>query len=82
MGFGVPLGDWFHGPLRERMDAYCAGSDLEDLGINPAPVRALWAEFKAGQTHRTDLLWQMFTLIAWSRERPRAAAPVAAGALS
>jgi asparagine synthase (glutamine-hydrolysing) len=75
MGFGVPLGDWFRGPLRERMDAYCSGSDLEDVGIHPEPVRALWADFKAGQTHRTDLLWQMFTLVAWAREfRPVQAA--------
>ena len=42
--------------------------------IDPAPVRRLWAEFKAVQTHRTDLLWQMFTLVAWSR-RFRPAAP-------
>jgi asparagine synthase (glutamine-hydrolysing) len=82
MGFGVPLGDWFLGPLRERMDAYCSGSDLEDLGIDPSPVRALWADFQAGQSHRTDLLWQMFTLIAWSRQRPQVAAPVATGSLS
>jgi asparagine synthase (glutamine-hydrolysing) len=68
MGFGVPLADWFRDPLHERMDAYCSGADLEGLGINPTPVRALWADFQAGQTHRTDLLWQMFTLVAWSRE--------------
>jgi asparagine synthase (glutamine-hydrolysing) len=68
MGFGVPLADWFRGPLHERMDAYCSGADLEGLDINPTPVRALWADFQAGQTHRTDLLWQMFALVAWSRE--------------
>ncbi len=74
MGFGVPLADYFRGPLRERMDAYCRGTELEDLGINPALVRQLWAEFKAGQPHRPDLLWQMFTLMAWSRQqRPTSA---------
>ncbi len=82
MGFGVPLEDWFRGPLRERMDAYCSGADLEDLGINPAPVRTLWAEFQAGQTHRTDLLWQMFTLVAWSRECRPTPAPVVTGSVS
>lgn len=82
MGFGVPLGDWFRGPLRERMDAYCSGTDLEELGINQAPLRALWAEFQAGQTHRTDLLWQMFTLVAWSRQCRPAAAPAVTGSVS
>jgi asparagine synthase (glutamine-hydrolysing) len=76
MGCGVPLGDWFRGPLREPMDEYCAGADLEDLGIDPAPVRLLWSEFKEGVNHRTDLLWQMFTLIAWSRRFQPVSAPV------
>jgi asparagine synthase (glutamine-hydrolysing) len=67
MGFGVPLGDWFRGPLRERMTDYCAGPDLEELGIDPAPVRRLWRSFGDGQAHRTDLLWQMHALVAWSR---------------
>jgi asparagine synthase (glutamine-hydrolysing) len=66
-GFGVPLHDWFRGPLRDRMDDYCAGGELEDLGINPRPVRRLWQDFKRGQAHRADLLWHMFALIAWAR---------------
>jgi asparagine synthase (glutamine-hydrolysing) len=83
MGFGVPLGDWFRGPLRERMDACCSGADLEDLGINPTPVRALWAEFQAGRTHRTDLLWQMFILVAWSQQcRPRRLQPAVTSSVS
>ncbi len=76
MGFGAPLDDWFGGPLRDRMNDYCAGPDLEDLGVRPEPVRRLWADFQAGHTHRTDLLWQMFTLIAWSRRFRTTAAPV------
>src|SRR5690606_36148389 len=67
MGFGVPLGDWFRGPLRDRMDSYLAGHDLEELGIDPKPVRAEWQGFQAGRAHRTELLWQAFMLIAWSR---------------
>ena len=67
MGFGVPLDDWFRGPLRERMDSYCAGPDFEDLGIDPALLRRTWAEFTSGRGHRTPVLWQMFMLAAWSR---------------
>jgi len=76
MGFGVPLSDWFRGPLRERMDDYLAGAELEDLGIDPRMVRTLWKDFLAGTAFRSDLLWQMFVLIAWAR-RFRAA-PAAA----
>jgi len=67
MGFGVPLDDWFRGPLAERMSGCCAGDDLESLGIDPAPVRALWRDFQAGRSPRSDLLWQMFALVSWSR---------------
>jgi asparagine synthase (glutamine-hydrolysing) len=77
MGFGVPLGDWFRGPLRPRMDDYCRGTDLEDLGIDPVPVRRLWAAFNTGRGHRTDLLWQTFALVAWSRRLK--GAPILAG---
>jgi asparagine synthase (glutamine-hydrolysing) len=76
MGFGVPLADWFRGPLRDRMDGFCSGSHLEEIGIDPRPVRTLWADFQAGRTHRTDLLWQMFSLVGWS-QRCRKAVPVA-----
>jgi asparagine synthase (glutamine-hydrolysing) len=78
MGFGVPLGDWFRGPLRIRMEDYCAGPELEDLGIDAAPVRALWRDVLAGRSHRTDLVWQMFSLIAWARRFRAAPAPVEA----
>jgi asparagine synthase (glutamine-hydrolysing) len=67
MGFGVPLRDWFRGPLRDRMDDFLAGPELEDLAIDPRPVRNLWRAFLAGASHRTDLIWQMFMLVAWSR---------------
>jgi asparagine synthase (glutamine-hydrolysing) len=76
MGFGVPLADWFSGPLRERMNAYVAGSDLEELGIDPRLVRGMWADLQRGRTHRTDLLWQVFALVAWSRRFRSTAAPV------
>lgn len=72
MGFGVPLEDWLAGPLRERMQDYCVGPDLEALGIDPRTVRARWKEFLSGTNRRTDLLWQIFSLVAWAREqRPR-----------
>ena len=67
MGFGVPLGDWFRGALRDAMEDHLAGDDLSRLGIDPRATRELWADFQAGRRHRTDLLWQMFILMAWGR---------------
>jgi asparagine synthase (glutamine-hydrolysing) len=75
MGFGVPLDDWFRGPLREPMNDYCSGSDLEDLGIAAPPIRQLWTDFQSGRTHRSDRLWQIYALVAWSRRlRPQTVA--------
>jgi asparagine synthase (glutamine-hydrolysing) len=76
MGFGVPLADWFNGPLRERMDSYCRGAELEDLGINPAPVRSLWSDFLSGRSQRTDRLWSMLMLMSWARHSTSAALAV------
>ncbi len=79
MGFGVPLTDWFRGPLRDRMSDYCAGLDLETLGLDPAPVRRQWKRFLSGGFVRPDLLWQIFALVAWRREFRAAPLPRAMG---
>jgi asparagine synthase (glutamine-hydrolysing) len=72
MGFGVPLNDWFAGPLRDRMDHYCASGEVGNLGLDPAPVAALWREWKNGRYARPDVLWQFFVLMSWSRQFLRA----------
>ena len=77
MGFGVPLDDWFRGPLRDSMNDYCAGTDLEDLGVAAPPIRQLWTDYQSGRTHRSDRLWQIYALVAWSRRlRPQVVAAI------
>ena len=75
MGFGVPLADWFRGPLRGQMAAICAGLELAELGLDPGPVRREWASFLAGGPTRPDLLWQIYMLVAWARESAGAGQP-------
>jgi asparagine synthase (glutamine-hydrolysing) len=65
MGFGVPLADWLRGPLRQRMARYVDGVFLAELGLDPAPARALWRQFLEGRSQRTDRLWNVFALGAW-----------------
>ncbi len=66
MGFGVPLGDWFLGPLRDRMTAALSSPVLEQLGIAPARAQEVWLAFLAGRSSRTDVLWSLFALTAWA----------------
>jgi asparagine synthase (glutamine-hydrolysing) len=67
MGFGVPLERWLRGPLRDEMERACGGPELDGLFENPAPARQLWADFKRGRSRRADLVWQLFSLLAWAR---------------
>lgn len=66
MGFGVPLADWFRGPLRDRMEQYLSGPSLEDLGLTPGPARTLWRSFLDGRDPRTAPLWALFALCLWA----------------
>ena len=66
-GIWCPLAEWFRGPLRQQMAAYCGGSDFGDLGLDPAPIRQMWHGFLAGRPCRPDLLWQVYMLAAWAR---------------
>lgn len=75
-GFGVPLLDWFRGPLFEKMEDYVAGAELQYLGVDPRQFREVWTAFKAGRNRRVDYLWQMLMLVAWARRF--ASIPVAA----
>ncbi len=69
MGFGVPLERWLRGPLRDEMDRLCAGDTIASLGMNPAPVRRRWQAFRDGRTREADQAWQLFSLLAWARQR-------------
>jgi len=74
MGFGVPLADWFRGPLRGPMMDRLHGHRLEDLGLDPVAMRSVWTKFVAGHLHRPELLWSLWTLDSWAQmwKRPPA----------
>ena len=65
-GFGVPIATWLRGPLRPwaedllRPDALAAGGL-----IDPAPVRAAWAEHQSGKRDRSYELWDVLMLESW-----------------
>src|SRR5690606_21255690 len=45
MGFGVPLGDWLKGPLRNWVESLLDPVQMERDGfLDPKPIRLMWQE--------------------------------------
>ena len=76
MGFGIPVGDWLRGPLREWGEALLAQPRLEDEGfLEPGLVRRCWTEHLSGQRNWQYPLWNVLMFQAWLAQRragPRA----------
>jgi asparagine synthase (glutamine-hydrolysing) len=67
MGFGVPMGEWLRGPLREWGEDLLSVQALRDTGVlNPPAVRRRWEEHIGGQSEDWSYrLWDILMLQAW-----------------
>jgi asparagine synthase (glutamine-hydrolysing) len=65
MGFGIPLGDWLRGPLRDWAESLLTRVRLEEAGLDPAAVRAVWERHLSGKENAQYLLWPVLMLTAW-----------------
>ena len=69
MGFGVPLGEWLRGPLRDWAETFLAEQRLREAGLLDATrVRQYWQEHLDGRRNWQYLIWDVLMLETW-RER-------------
>jgi asparagine synthase (glutamine-hydrolysing) len=66
MGFAVPLGSWFRGPLRQRVRDAVLGPALADTGLfNQATLRQMVEQHQSGRRDFSAPLWSLLMFEAF-----------------
>jgi asparagine synthase (glutamine-hydrolysing) len=74
MGFGVPLGDWFRGPLREMLRDHLFSPAFLSRGIvSRAGLEALVEQHNGGRRDHSAYLWLLLMLEMWFERHARPA---------
>jgi asparagine synthase (glutamine-hydrolysing) len=65
-GFGVPIGEWLRGPMRDWAEALLNERRLRDEGyFYPGPIGKMWAAHQAGQVNAQHHLWDVLMFQSW-----------------
>jgi asparagine synthase (glutamine-hydrolysing) len=69
MGFGVPIGSWLRGPLREWAEELLNQRRMADEGyFRPGPIRRIWEAHLSGRVDNQHSLWTILMFQSWLRD--------------
>jgi len=72
MGFGVPIGEWLKGPLKEWAENLLDPSVLNQAGLlEPVAIAEKWKEHQSGVRNWQHFLWNVLIFEAWRRDNIR-----------
>ncbi len=68
-GFGIPIGDWLRGPLRDWAENMLNEQSLKSGGFfHAGVVRKQWMEHLSGRRNHQHALWSVLMFQAWSQK--------------
>jgi asparagine synthase (glutamine-hydrolysing) len=68
-GFGVPIGEWLRGPLRDWAENALSERELNDGGFFATDeVRQQWASHLSGRRNHQHSLWGILMFQTWLNE--------------
>jgi asparagine synthase (glutamine-hydrolysing) len=66
MGFGVPIGAWLRGPLRDWVEEQLSVSRLKNEGfLKPELIRERWRQHLTGERNCEHQLWSVLMFQSW-----------------
>ena len=69
MGFGIPVGQWLRGPLRDWAEGLLDEARLLREGyLLPGPIRKMWDQHLSARYDWTTRLWAVLMFQAWLEE--------------
>ena len=72
MGFGLPVGEWLRGPLREWAEGLVDPARLQREGyLDAHRVSGIWDAHLSGRRNMQDQLWDVLMFQSWMEESSR-----------